>query len=210
MRPYRVVADSRDAAAWAAGRRACSITASEVSTLMGATPWRTPQQLLSEKLRPVVEQEAESETVGRKAQVFWGRALEEATLRGWRDWERLHGWPCWTRHNTLLLTSRDRPWFGATPDGLVRRYGVTAVVEVKRPKFFSLRKWQKEGMPEYYAWQLRAQMYVTGFRHGVLVGQVDDEPLTLPLEWLAGPERNMLDACDRFHHKLTAARAAQE
>lgn len=206
MRSYRIVANSRDRQAWLAARRQCSLTASEVATVMGCNPWETWEGLLKLKSSSIEAQQAADDSVGRKAKVMQGAMLEQATWDYWIAWERLQGFPVWGRHNTRFLVSAERPYLGATPDGLVRRGGRLQVVDLKRPGYFTLEKWKKSGVPDHYRAQLTCHQYVTGIRSAVLVGHVDAEPLALTVEWDPGWEQRMLTAVDQFHSELHRAR----
>lgn len=202
MRPYRIVADSRDRAAWLAARRQCSVTASEVATVMGLTPWQSAEGLLVLKLSSPGVQQQTDDAISRKAQVFWGRGLEQAAFTTWMRWERMLGFAVWGRWNTRLLVSTERPYLGATPDALVRRDRRLHVMDVKRPGFYSLQRWHKSGVPDYYRAQVACQIYVVGAEAGLLMGQVDAEPLCLTVERCPEYEARMLAAVDSFHETL--------
>lgn len=200
VRPHLLCGRNPTREAWLAARVQLSVSASDVATLMGATPWRQVDDLMREKMRG-----EDRKDLDLMPHVFFGARLEAPTLAAWAEWERMHGVPTRTRHNRAVWASGERPWFGATPDGFMRRGGATWVVEVKRPRFFSMRKWDHP--PEYYEWQVRAQMYVLGLRRGILVGHCDGAPVAHTIHWTADRETDMLRACDRFHERLTKERA---
>ncbi len=197
-RPYTVLGRSADREVWLARRKAM-LTASDIAAVAGLNDYVSREDILAEKLgqREVTENE----------NMFWGSQLETAIGRGWCELERRRGGWAGFRSSGVLLASRERPWLGATLDGLgyVRDAGF-GVVEIKKPRFFALKKW-RAGCPRQYDAQVQAQLYVTGLERAWLLGLCGGEELVVhPIQRDEWAIESLLKAADEFWAELQEAR----
>jgi putative phage-type endonuclease len=200
LRSFEYRGTQRDREAWLLERAKCLITSSEVPVVMGAASWQTPEGLLEAKTLGVTE--------AVSPMMWWGDALEETIVRAWPRWDAQQ-WGRRTIHTRPwkpFLVSRERPWWGASPDALARVQGRSGLLEIKKPMFFSKKKWEA-GCPPHYEWQCRSQLYVTGLERCWLVGLIDGfAPFVHLVERDLDKEHAMIQTVDQWVGKLKGAR----
>ena len=129
------------------------IGASEVSAVLGVSPWETPFSLYLKKTHQVPPTE-ENEAMRR------GHYLEDAVVQWWM-------------HETgeqvikasaadIIYVNPEHPYMRVTPDRIVR--GRKKILEVK-----STAVQMGEKIPVYYEAQCQYQMYVTGIHQAELI-----------------------------------------
>ncbi|MER7623885.1 lambda-exonuclease family protein [Streptomyces sp. NPDC126503] len=134
---------------WEQARAGLCITATEISAVVGLSPWQSRFSLWHKKAglpTPPFQPDPAVE---------WGNRLEDAVARKFAD---EHGMAL---HETGTWRHRDRDWQRATPD----RIGDDCLVEVKTSPFGE--GWGPTGsdeIPVYYRCQVQWQMDVTGYR----------------------------------------------
>lgn len=160
IRPYQVVCDTIDEAAWLAARRT-GIGASEISRVLGVAPasWGTGFQLFAEKVGAVPPADLDDVEA-----IQWGRLLEPLIVK---QYERRTGRVSQARQ--VLLRSLEHPWALATLDGLTTDYTEEPwPLEVKTASAFIAEEWS-DGPPEHYALQVQQQLLVTGAPKATIV-----------------------------------------
>lgn len=143
------VASSLDKPKWKAERRKY-VSATDVPVLLGISPFKTPIELFQDKMFGSTFVENDHTKRGQK--------YEPIIIDAWTKKCNVK-----SRPNNMFMVSVPYPWLGATPDCIARVNGETTLVEVKCPS----KPWTKA--PEYYMWQVKVQLVVTGLRSGVLV-----------------------------------------
>ncbi len=160
VRPYQVVCDTADEAAWLAARKS-GLGASEISRVLGVAPasWGTAFQLFAEKLGKVPPADLDDVEA-----IQWGKLLEPLIVK---QYEKRTGRTSQARQ--LLLRSVEHPWALATLDGLTTD-GTTEPwpLEVKTSSAFRAEDWA-DGPPEHYALQVQQQLLVTGAPKATIV-----------------------------------------
>ena len=128
------------------------VTASDVATVMGLSPWATPLQLYMQKLG-LMPGPDESEAM------YWGKKLEPlvvAELAERTGRQVVHA----ADLRADMFTSEKYPWLACTIDGQQWVSGVGPfVVEAKTAGPFAMGKWD-DGIPENYVIQAQVQMLV--------------------------------------------------
>jgi putative phage-type endonuclease len=148
MRDFEILAEEADNRQLWLKLRRDGIGASDVSGIMGVSPWTTPFQVWASKVYDLPE-EAPSEAME------WGRLLETTILNEWVK----------SNEKTLLfqgamVRNKERSYVMATPDAIIP----DAVVEVKNS-----RDWSWDEVPAHYAMQVQWQLIATGYNLGYLV-----------------------------------------
>jgi putative phage-type endonuclease len=148
MRDFEILAEEADNRQLWLKLRRDGIGASDVSGIMGVSPWTTPFQVWASKVYDLPE-EAPSEAME------WGRLLETTILNEWVK----------SNEKTLLfqgamVRNKERSYVMATPDAIIP----DAVVEVKNS-----RDWSWDEVPAHYAMQVQWQLIATGYDLGYLV-----------------------------------------
>lgn len=180
--------------------RSKSIGASEVSALFGCSPWQSEYGLWLLKTG-LVEQQADTERLRT------GRYLEEAILAEWVRRNAASEEVLFVNHNTHQFTSGAHSFITATPDGVGRLKDDTPfVVDVKTVEPMRRADWDN-GVPEYYLWQLRQQMYVTGTNRALLIAQFGfhDRPRHEWLEASPALQDELVKRCSKFWKRVEGA-----
>lgn len=154
IRPYKVVASSKDRPTWLEWRKKL-ITASDVHKVLKGG--KTRATLLAEK-----RGEVEPKNLDYNRYVMGGRFHESGVMAMWKHFSGMHA------HLTpLLCVSLRYPWLGATADGLAWSSvaGEAGVVEIKT---CNTGTWGNV-VPGNYALQHDTQMYVLGKSFGWVV-----------------------------------------
>jgi putative phage-type endonuclease len=147
-RAFEILAEEADNRPLWLKLRRDGIGASDISGIMGVSPWTTPFQVWASKVYDLPE-EAPSEAME------WGRILESKILDEWLDRrERAAFW------RGALIRNKERPYVMATPDAIISE----AVVEVKNRS-----EWSWSEIPDYYNAQVQWQLIATGYDLGYLV-----------------------------------------
>jgi putative phage-type endonuclease len=188
--PFEVLCDSRNRSKWLATRRSAGIGASEVSAVLGISPFMSPYQLACVKTGKIPEDD-----LSDNERVFWGNQLEDSIA---------HGFAERTGRRVVLfqltLRSLRWPWLTATPDAFTSEHAtaedaarlanlvallrvalnkgesterlaakLAAVIadcgwhplQIKNIGFGSAEHWA-EGVPDYYVAQCRQEAIVCG------------------------------------------------
>ena len=189
-RAYRVICDAADRSPeWLAARDKM-ITASDVATVMGLNPYKSPYALWSEKMGYKSADEA-----GEAA--AWGLRMEPVILDAYR--EETSRWCKPVQH---LCASVRYPFIGATCDAQVGINGETCPLELKTASEYLLDRWA-EGCADYYVPQVQTQMLVMGSSRAsvaVLIGgnklrwcDVDADP---------DMQARIIEACADFMRRI--------
>ena len=151
------------------------IGASEAAAACGLSPWKTPYELWADKTSALVIE-------SQSARMEWGSRLESVVmLKYLEDLPPEAGTleaPC------QFQVSREYPWMGCTPDGLLP----DRVVEIKTAGLGQAREWGEEGtdaVPLQYLLQVTHQMVVCGRRKAdipVLIGGNDYRVYSVELD----------------------------
>jgi putative phage-type endonuclease len=158
--------------------RRSGIGASDISGIMGISPWTTPFQVWASKvsdLPEVMDDEA----------MMWGRILENVILNEWiklSEQTLVHRGP--------LCRNTENPTMVATPDALAS----DRPIEVKNSS-----DWSWSEVPIHYLAQVQWQLAVTGYEVGDLVVLHAGRHLE-PYEIKADPEAQarMIEAATEF------------
>lgn len=149
------------------------IGASDVPTILGLNPWRTPMDLWMEKT-------GRREGMEDNDRLWYGRANEPLVAR---LFERRFGALC-TAPN-VIYQSAEVPWLTATPDFTYSihtpdpavQFDDWGLLECKTPGLHERDKWDESKCPDYVQAQLLTQMFVTGIHRGragcIIAGDVD-------------------------------------
>ena len=133
------------------------IGASEVSAILGLSPWQTPLSVYMNKkgVRNEIPENL----------AFFGHALEEPIAQ-WIEQKRFD--EVGPVSPGLSARSIEWPWLTATPDRTVAGGpGVVIPIELKTSSAYSKESWA-EGVPLYYATQVQTQLAVLGAPFGWL------------------------------------------
>jgi len=169
---------------WLALRRS-GIGASDISGIMGISPWTTPFQVWASKvgnLREVMDDEA----------MRWGRILEDVILEEWARQTAVE-----IKHRQPLIRNLERPFMVATPDALP---SYPAVVEVKNNS-----DWAWTEPPAHYYAQVQWQLAVTGYKLGDLVVlHAGRQMMVYPIEANAEYQARQIEAAEDFWKHVEA------
>ena len=146
MDTFTIVPLEQGTAAWLAWRRE-GIGASDAPAIMGENPWKTPNQLLAEKLG--LSKASDSPAMKR------GSDLEPEARR---QYEKTFG----VSVKPGCLESIKHDWLRASVDGL--SHDLKIVVEIKCGESVYRQTASKRAPPKYYYGQLQHILAVTG--HG--------------------------------------------
>lgn len=180
MKSYRVVCSDSNPN-WLSFRHEL-VTGTATSTLMRSNPYQKYDELLAEKSGPIPE------PIKPNRYMFHGKENESNNMRKFRLITGLRA-----RNVNYLLESTRVPKLGTTLDGVLHvpksipsaRYELVSdksnlvralddlstvaaftspfgLIEMKQTSLYSKKKWDN-GVPEYYYWQVQAQMLVTGY-----------------------------------------------
>lgn len=145
MRQFEFVAAEQGSDAWLELRKA-GITATDMTAVMGVSPWKTPFALYAEKTG-----QFQPEPVGEAA--HRGLILEDAVAT-W--WESQHEGKKLRRSNGVLRL-KDVPWAMCSIDRMVQ--GEDHIVEIKT----SASPLWRIGIPEFVQVQCQWQLLISGF-----------------------------------------------
>jgi len=167
------------------------IGASEVASIMGLSPWRTPYDVWRQKTEPAAGREPLSEPAE------WGLRLEPVIIA--RYLEARPGAVAESPGTVMHEDSR----LCCTPDAVITLAdGTRRGLQVKTAGVHARGEWGDAGtdqVPPHYWWQVQAEMLVTGLPVTDLVvligGQEYREFIVLADEHAAGI---ILDASERF------------
>ena len=154
----------KDKKAWIQARSVRGIGGSDASAIVGASPWKTANDLWMEKTG-----QKQPEDISNDAFVAQGHRMENAIRELYASY---HPDYKVTYHKYHLLYQSDRPWLFATLDGEVvlpdKRKGI---LEVKTNTPVGKAGWAKWDcqIPRQYEVQLYHQMLATGFDFADLV-----------------------------------------
>jgi putative phage-type endonuclease len=143
------------------------IGASEVASVLGLTPWRTPFQVWLEKTGRLEPNELE-----KLSRPYWGHKLEDDAAEGYEDATGLK-----LRRVNKTLYHPKHAWMFCHLDRKI--VGQKKIVECKAPDAASSFQWGKSGtdqVPDIYFIQVQHQMGVTGWEEAdlaVLIGGND-------------------------------------
>lgn len=157
MAHLRTVTNSTDRAQWLQDRRRF-IGASEVAALMNANPWKSILDVWHEKLTGESDFEDNFRMqIGRKIEpVILDLAAE------WLSEKSEHRWRVVGNRDTvqdpvlpgLAVTVDGFAW----PDGVDTRAEPPVIIEAKATSAANEPAWMADGPPEYYWWQVQAQL----------------------------------------------------
>lgn len=145
MRQFEFVAAEQGSDAWLELRKT-GITATDMTAIMGVSPWKTPFALYAEKTG-----QFQPEPVGEAA--HRGLILEDAVAT-W--WESQHEGKKLRRSNGVLRL-KDVPWAMCSIDRMVQ--GEDHIVEIKT----SASPLWRIGIPEFVQVQCQWQLLISGF-----------------------------------------------
>lgn len=133
-------------------QRTQGVGGSDVASIMGLSPWKTPTMLWLEKTG-----RAEADDIGEKPYVKFGNVMEPLIGRWYAE-----QFPNRTvRRVNAICKSIERPWAQASLDYEVKDGLEWGVLEIKTAR--SSQDWQ-DGVPPYYLTQVTHYMAVTGRR----------------------------------------------
>lgn len=139
---------------WRKIRNESGVGGSEVSIIMGRSPWKSVLDLYKEKIGEKELEEVDNDYV------FWGKAIEPL-LR--KRFTVLTGKPVRQKH-AIMYNPDDMPFMIADFDGIVTEPdGSKAILEIKTATQFKREEWMN-GIPEYYVDQCMAYLAVSGYR----------------------------------------------
>jgi predicted phage-related endonuclease len=181
------VCDASSEAAWHSHRRRV-VTGSTLAAIMDMSPYSDFDKAIEEALNPSPRVDS--------APMWWGRQMEGPNIDAWSE---ITGLPV-AKSNSLLISGPigatldayvpPGPWTQlpleeqliatTAPSYWSREYyqleealvpGGPVIVEAKNVSSFKVKDWAKIA-PLYYWCQVQAQLFVTGWRHGVLFAKV--------------------------------------
>lgn len=164
-------------AAWLESRRQ-GIGGSDMGTILGLNPYKTPYELWLEKTGRV-----EPEDISGRWAVVRGNALESELRKRFR-----------AAHPEMLVTdgtdkqfvSRGKPYLRASLDGILQKEdGSFGILEIKTAGSRRAGDWHDEDgnlrIPAYYLAQVQFYCLVTGWTWGCVYAAIgDDEPVGIP------------------------------
>ncbi|MHB8410226.1 MAG: lambda-exonuclease family protein [Acidiferrobacterales bacterium] len=153
--------------------RTGGITASDVPTIVGASPYSTPWRLWSEKKGRLIPRDPSKNPWVRKGQQF------EDAARQWAEQTFQETGPLLP----VCVESDDNPILRASLDG-IDNDGCPVEIKVPSPSVFQTVKALMEQSPAYkvYRYQVLHQILVTGGRRGRLVFYDPDAKVGIPFE----------------------------
>lgn len=170
------------------------IGGSDVSAIMGISPWVSPVEVWMDKTGRVPHRD-----ISGKEAVAMGTELEETVLGMYR---RRHPERRATRCNAVLR-SIQRPWAQASLDGVVRDpergWGVLEIKTGSRDS-----EWA-ESVPDHYVAQVTHYMSVTGYRFADVVALIGDHGLhyhEYRLEWDDEDMEAVVSSVDEFWNEF--------
>lgn len=128
-------------------RRTKVITATSAGAIMGYSPWETKMDIYMRLTRGVVKETEETEAI-RKGNQFEPIARLMFAVNH-PEWVLIE-----PPKNNWMIVRKDKPWFGATPDGILIKDGkVVGGVECKRHQIRGKQdeeNWKEGKLPNQY------------------------------------------------------------
>lgn len=152
---------------WLAERRK-GIGGSDIASVIGLNPWRSPIDVWLEK----TGQKQDDEPSER---MLWGSRTEDAIALGYAE---DHG--VVVRRANAILAHPDNPLFRANIDRLiVDPVKGNGVLEVKNVGEYSRKQWDDDRVPDHYMVQLQWYLHVTGLTWGVFAALIGGNHLVV-------------------------------
>lgn len=173
-------------------RRRNFICASDAPIILGHSPWKTPDQLMEEKLKGVFSP--------TNAQMQRGVDLEPEARRLFVEITGHFVLPEWRVHDSI-------PWMAATFDGIDDE-GV--IVEIKCPGKKDHECAKQGKVPEKYIAQLQHQMYVAGVGQCYYLSYKPEDVIRCHMIRVTADrdfQREMLDTENLFWQELQRKRS---
>lgn len=152
-------------AEWRRFRRE-GIGGSDVASIIGLSPWRTPLELWMDKTGRTEDEEPSSEPM------YWGNAIEGVVADRFAE-EHID---CKVKRVNATLVLNENERHRANLDRMViLPNGKPAVLEIKTASSYKAGDWS-DGVPDYYLTQVQWYLYVTGWDKAfvaVLIGGND-------------------------------------
>lgn len=196
-------------------RRQSGIGGSDISAILGISPWKTPLQVWESKVQPITQDDVQEMSEA----AYWGTALEDLVAREYakRTGHTIQRVTAQLKHpkHEWLVSNLDRvivtPGSRARVDANGMLQGADFVLEVKTASAYKAADWGKDGdeeaIPLHYQAQAMGYLAVTGLPYcefATLIG--GQRFVTKRLERDEDVIKTIIERCEAFWFDNVVAR----